>query len=68
MTPEALRRYRTRHVISVVVSGPRAPLGVPVCAVDGLRVIQRRSGARPHLWRHDPDEIKRLAAIEASTS
>jgi hypothetical protein len=68
MTPETLRLYRTRHVIRPVQApGPYGP-EITVCVVDGIRVVRRRSGALPLLWRHDPDEIKRLAAIERGES
>ncbi|MBA3875557.1 MAG: hypothetical protein C0498_01250 [Anaerolinea sp.] len=55
--------YRERHVIRPIgQDGREWPLPAePVCATDRIRVIERRGG-----WRHDPDEVRRLARADAS--
>lgn len=64
MTPvqvQQLREYRSAHVIRPVKDwNDDIRLGyVTRCAVDGLRVIPRRTG-----WRHHPDEVRALGRAE----
>ena len=70
---EQLRLYRSRHVIAVTLA-PQTPddphSEERVCAIDLIRVLPR-GGRRSHLWRHDPDAIRRLvedAANEAAAA
>ena len=75
-TPVALKAYRTRHTIRPVRDWDEDFKNfTPVCETDGIRVIPRtvrrntRAVERVPLlsrghWRHDPAEIKQLAALE----
>jgi hypothetical protein len=54
---ERLAAYRTRHVIRI----DRDPVDRIVrCRTDRIRVVPRLRG-----WRHDPDEVRRLARAAA---
>jgi hypothetical protein len=69
MTPVQVQRlaaYRSRHVIAWVKDWSDEPREgfVMRCAHCHLRVIQRRSGQRPLLWRHHPDDVRALAKAE----
>lgn len=50
--PSRLELYRVPHVIQLAFGAQR-------CAFDGIPIIPRSNG-----WRHDPDTIRSLAAIE----
>lgn len=58
-TPGQLALYRRKHLIA-----PN-PLTLHhwVCDKDGIRLVPKKGG-----WRHDPDEVKALAAIERGES
>ena len=49
---EQLTKYRSSHVIRPVANG------MTFCETDLVRILPRKGG----LWRHDPDQIKRLVS------
>lgn len=73
-TPFALRQYREPHKIKVIRDyDPDFNWVVYRCEHDHLRVIRRQrrnprvmalENDSPHLWRHDPDDVRSLAKIE----